>query len=881
MLRLTLLGLTLLLHAPLVLAAPRRTIESYALLATEGLRGRALTIESGDVGVNLGRLVVSGGITAPGSQLVANSVRLGGSTTCAGVYGDTVRGASAGCAAAGSDGPALFDDPGDACGLPKVLPACAEGTKLVVGAGATRTLPAGVYGDLMMSGATPATLDLIGGRYVFCSLRAVRNAQIRVHAPSEIVVLGNVVLDRTSALGAAPDVVLAPGDIRVVTTAKTVKVARGATVTGRLCAPASRLTLRGATLHGSAIGRRVRAAASTLAAPYVEDREPCAQRSRLRNVYFGDLHVHTTLSFDAYAFDVRTTPDQAYAFAKGAAVQLPPLDPMGVGTQTLQIDRPLDFVALTDHSEFLGEVQLCSTPGSPIYDATPCQTYRMGGNTGTTAFGIRLAANPPARIAECGPGSSVCLGEAATVWDQVQQAAADAYDRTGTCGFTSFVGYEYTASLLVSTLHRNVIFRSDHVPFPTTVFEQPTRQGLWNELRNTCVDAGIGCDALVIPHNSNESNGKMFMLEYPGAMTPDDEAAQARLRGSMEPLLEVYQHKGSSECFNGLSGIVGAADEQCEFERRFAGAFTDCGDGVGAGGTITVGCVSRRDYLRGILLEGLLENGRIGANPYRLGVVGSTDTHNGTPGAVGEATFIGNRGTDDGTPAARLGEGQFYIGGWRFSPGGLTAVWAEENTRPAIFDALRRREVYGTSGPRIAVRTFGGFGLDPGLCSDPDMIEKAYAQATPMGGFLALPAGGGAPSFLVSALKDPGTAQRPGTPLQRVQIVKLWLESGVRHEQVYDVAGSDTGATVDDATCVESGTGYDSLCGVWIDPDFDPNERAAYYVRVLENPSCRWSTMQCNPLAPALRPPSCSDPLVPRTVQERAWTSPIWYEPTL
>jgi hypothetical protein len=553
---------------------------------------------------------------------------------------------------------------------------------------------------------------------------------------------------------------------------------------------------------------------------------------------------------------------------------------MGVGTQTVQIDRPLDFTALTDHSEFLGEVELCTTPGSITYDSTLCQNYRIGGNQGTTYMGILLALPNPTHPAEvCGAANEYCLPTASEVWSRVQEAADDAYDRTTACSFTSFVGYEYTASQNVSTLHRNVIFRSDQVPFPTTVFEQETRQGLWSELKNTCIDAGIGCDVLVIPHNSNESNGKMFQVEYPGAATLDDERAQARFRNSMEPLLEVYQHKAAGECLTGISGIVGAPDEQCAFEQRYVDPpFLDCGDGVGTFGTITSGCTSRRDYLRGILLEGMLEDVRIGANPFRTGVIASTDTHNGTPGAVAEDGWIGHRGTDDGLLADRIGEGQFYRGGWRFSAGGLAAVWAEENSRPAIFDALRRRETYGTSGPRMAVRFFGGTGLIADLCTDPQMVEKAYAAAVPMGGILG---GTTAPTFLLSAMKDPGTMSAPGTQLQVAQIVKVWLEGGTRHEQVFDVAGdAANGATVDDATCAQSGPGADALCAVWTDPDFDPAEHAAYYARVLENPSCRWTARQCNALAPMDQPPSCTNPVVPRTIQERAWTSPIWYEPS-
>jgi hypothetical protein len=284
--------------------------------------------------------------------------------------------------------------------------------------------------------------------------------------------------------------------------------------------------------------------------------------------------------------------------------------------------------------------------------------------------------------------------------------------------------------------------------------------------------------------------------------------------------------------------------------------------------------------VRGALLEGLEEEDRIGVNPLRLGLVAGTDTHNGTPGAVAEDAWIGHRGTDDGTPPTRLGEGQFYLGGWRFSPGGLVGVWAEENSRPAIFDAMRRRETFATSGPRISVRLFGGFGLSASMCANPSLVEDAYANGVPMGGLLGPPAAAVAPSFVVTALRDPGTATRPGTPLQRIQIVKGWIEGGVARQQVYDVAGNPAnGATVDDTTCEQSGSGDDSLCSVWTDPDFARDQHAFYYARVLENPSCRWFAYGCNALAPEDRPPSCSDPNVPRTIQERAWTSPIWYEP--
>lgn len=858
-------------------ATARRRADAYALVSADTMRLQSMRVAGGDVAVGAGRLTISGGLDAAGRQLVAPVVRISGSATCAAVLGGDVQGAIGTCPPDGAAPTDLVAGLADACELPGTAVACDPARPVLVQQGATRTLAPGRFGDLVVRGAG-STLALTPGRYVVCDLKALRGTTVRALGPVEIVVAGRMTVN--GVVGPTPGVALTANDVRIQLRGPKARLRRGADVTARLCAPAARVTLAQATLRGSVVAQRVTAARATVEAPYAEDRAACSQRSRLRNAYFGDLHVHTALSFDAQAFDVRTLPADAYRFAQGEPVSLPPLDAMGNGTQTIAIDRPLDFAAVTDHSEFLGEVDLCTTPGSPVYDSASCQAYRVGGNDGTTYFGVRVALTPPSRLPDvCGPDNALCLAEGASVWDGIQQAADDAYDRSDACAFTSFVGYEYTGSRAVSTLHRNVIFRNDRVPYPTSVFEAPTANELWTQLAATCQGGGAGCDALVVPHNANESNGKMFLLEYPGAAGLEDERTQAALRGSMEPLFEVYQHKGSSECFNGIGGIVGAADEQCEFEKRRYDAAPDCGDGTGFGGTITTGCLSRRDFLRGALLEGMREQQRIGVNPLRLGVIASTDTHNGTPGAVSEDGYLGHRGTDDGTPAALLGDGQFYPGGWRFSPGGLVGVWAEENSRPALFDALRRRETFGTSGPRIAVRLFGGWDLPAGSCSDPQMLDVAYAEGVPMGGTLG--AGpGSAPRFLVSALADAGTPAQPGLPLQRIQIVKGWIAGGQSHQQVYDVAGDpDNGAGVDPVTCATSGTGFSSLCTVWTDPDFDPSEAAFYYARVLENPRCRWHTVGCNALPPAERPASCSDPAVPRTVQERAWTSPVWYEP--
>ncbi|MBI4516010.1 MAG: DUF3604 domain-containing protein [Deltaproteobacteria bacterium] len=640
--------------------------------------------------------------------------------------------------------------------------------------------------------------------------------------------------------------------------------------------------VRGAMVLGLVVAAGCGGTVPREAPPEIDQREPCAQSSPLRNAYFGDLHVHTTYSFDAHAFELRVSPEQSYQFAKGDPVALPPLDAAGNGTRSVRLERPLDFAAVTDHSEFLGEVEACITPGSAAYDTQTCQNYRGDAIEGTRTFGLLLTQKPQRFPNICGADGQVCHELAGQVWRRIQAAAEAAYDRTSRCGFTSFVAYEYSAATGISTRHRNVIFRNQRVPFPISYMEQPKAQGLWRELQTNCLDAGTGCDVLAIPHNSNESNGHMFLVEYPGAATVEEERTAAEFRAAIEPLVEVYQHKGDSECSRELSGITGAPDELCAFEKTKAVAeFGDCGEQPGSFGGAVTGCVHRLDFVRNVLLAGLQEHVRLGVNPYQLGFIASTDTHNGTPGDVEENSFAGHRGTDDDTPEKQLGDGLLTRGGKIFSPGGLAAVWAEENSRAAIFEALRRREVFGTSGPRISARFFGGWGLPADLCDDAELVKRAYELGVTMGATLpARPPAGAAPSFVVAALGDPGIGSQPGTALQRIQIVKGWLAGGQAHEQVFEVAGdANNGASVDEATCTPSGSGAQSLCSVWTDPGFDPSQHAFYYARVLENPSCRWSTFICNRLPPVERPPACTDPAIPKTIQERAWTSPIWYQP--
>ena len=359
----------------------------------------------------------------------------------------------------------------------------------------------------------------------------------------------------------------------------------------------------------------------------------------------------------------------------------------------------------------------------------------------------------------------------------------------------------------------------------------------------------------------------------------------------VEPVIEIMQHKGDSECRPQMHGVLAAPDELCGFEkfedgvmRREEDAAEDgsdaaCGEGWLADWTPHLGpdCLSPRSYVRYALTEGLREAARIGVNPFQLGLMASTDTHNALAGGVDERSYPGHLGVVDDTVAERVTHSRASRGNTANGPGGLVGVWAEENSRDSLFDAMRRREVFGTSGPRMTVRFFAG-GLPSGLCEDPEAIRRAYASGVPMGGELAR--GGEAPSFLVMAQRDPGTPAAPGGLLQRAQIVKGWVDDeGALRQQVFDVAGGDRGADVDLATCRPRGSGFDRLCGQWRDPDFDASRAAVYYVRVLENPSCRYSHWQCIDLPESQRPPECAASTAPKTIQERAWTSPIWYDP--
>ncbi len=614
---------------------------------------------------------------------------------------------------------------------------------------------------------------------------------------------------------------------------------------------------------------------------YSEEREACTDRDPLRKPLFGELHSHTSLSFDAWTYDVRTKPADAYRFARGEAIDLPPLDADGKPTFSVRLARPLDFAAVTDHAEYLGETSLCTTPGSPAYDTVTCVNYRP---PQASVLGLGVGSDPPFRADFCGPDGSACADAAAPVWRLIQDAAEGAYDRTSACRFTTFVAYEYSLSPNATNLHRNVIFRNAKaLPSPVTVYDAPRPELLWKRLRAECADAKSGCDVISIPHNSNQSNGRMFFVEYPGASAEDEERAQAKRRSEIEPLLEIFQHKGDSECTRGLASVAGPPDELCDFEKIQAAPLTDCGPtGFGNGGVAGFGCTSWRDFARGIVQAGLGEERRIGANPFKLGFIASTDTHNGTPGNTEERGFPGHLGMSDRLPQDQIAGQALAVRPLIANPGGLVAVWAEENSRDAIFDALKRREVFGTSGPRIVARAFSGWDLPADLCARSDMVAQGYARGAPMGADLPpRPSGASAPKIIVSAMRDPGTADLPSAPLERIQIIKLWIDaSGTPREHVFDIAGEQVQAPVDPSTCELTGEGADTLCAVWSDPAFDPSLHASYYARVLEVPTCRWSTHVCNSLTSEERAALGCDALaVPSTIQERAWTSPMWYTP--
>ena len=589
-----------------------------------------------------------------------------------------------------------------------------------------------------------------------------------------------------------------------------------------------------------------------------------------KNAYFGDLHVHTKNSFDAYITGTRTTADDAYRFAKGETID------NGAGTAIKISGPPLDFYGVTDHGEYMGVVAAMDprTSKDPL-----AQT-----DTAKSIFGLWGGSHDDRMNAFLAVGTTIVTGEEIEdIYDRefIDSAwafnvnAAEKHYEPGK--FTTFSGYEYTQMNIIgavednlgaTNLHRNVIFK-DRAPerlFSTLDSTNPEDLWAWMNARR-----GEGMDVISIPHNSNGSNGQMF------AMTTTDgselTAAYAVNRMNNEPIVEMTQIKGTSE----THPLLSPEDEFADHELY----------------DILVGMPNEAEkvpgsFVRQSLARGLMFEKEIGANPYAFGFIGSSDTHVSAPslseeehfGKFSHDTDLNQRGSIPPEGAKEWGDDQAYgglafIASAQYGASGLAAVWAEANTREHIFDAMRRKETFATSGPRLKVRFFAG-DYDAEILSSPDMLETAYAQGVPMGADVG--ARETSPTFIAWGMQDP-----EGTPLQRMQIIKVWYDGG-EQEAIYDIscAGGaspdpainrcpDNGASVDLATCATNDeTGVSELKAAWTDPNFAPNQRAAYYVRVLENPKCRWSTWD------AIRNGTPPNPEMKSTVQDRAWSSAIW-----
>lgn len=586
----------------------------------------------------------------------------------------------------------------------------------------------------------------------------------------------------------------------------------------------------------------------------------------MRRPLFGDLHVHTALSFDANSLGVRNRPADAYRFARGEEIGLQPYSTDGEPRRTARLERPLDFAAVTDHAELLGELHICRTAGADGHDSLLCRIQRRWPLLAYILVSSRmLNTDTPLRYSFCGDSGQLCRLAAAGPWQVIRDAAEAAYDRTDACAFTSLVGYEWSGGPGGNMTHRNVIFADERAPdLPVSYVDEQTPEGLWRALEDACVHSG--CRFLTIPHNSNLSNGMLFRSET-------GTAEEARRWQQMEPLIEIIQHKGDSEC------RAGEADEYCSFEKLpfsrmeeqpFRMNWREPAVGLA--------------FAREILGEGLVREAKVGVNPFRLGMIGSTDTHLAAAGLADERRYPGHgAGGDTSAVEIPVVPDSLY-----FNPGGLAVVWAEENSRESIWQALVRREAYSTSGPRIVVRFFAGFGYADGMCASDDLAADGYAGGVPMGGELdAKDAAGRPPVFVVSALQDAGTAGSPGAPLDRLQVVKVWLEDGQVREKVFDVAETDSpvaAGALDTTTCELPQSGSAALCGQWRDDEWDPAKSALYYARVIERPTCRWTGHLCADAKVDCSKPErvpgdfdfCCRGDIAKVVHERAVTSPIW-----
>ena len=572
-----------------------------------------------------------------------------------------------------------------------------------------------------------------------------------------------------------------------------------------------------------------------------------------RNVFWGDLHIHSSHSYDAYTMGVRAMPEDVYKFTRGDTIR----HALGY---PIRASRPLDFAAVTDHAEFLGMARaLDETDG--VEQESLESVVRTGNPLRITwNFFSQVAGDMATPERRRGRFQDADTAASLGAWQEIIDTA-ERFNEPGR--FTTFIGYEWTSMPDEENLHRNVIYRGSKVPsFPFSSLDSENPEDLWRALE---LQREAGMEAFAIPHNGNVSNGRMYQASMYDGSAMDER--YAKLRNRNEPISEILQVKGSSE----THPVLSTDDEFAGFE-IYDTLLSASGEDSKPKGS----------YARDALRTGLEMSDRHGFNPFRFGVIGSSDSHNASS-SVEEDAYHGKLPMLDGSAGIRLGKTlllpESVRRGATWSAAGLAAVWAEENTRASLFDAMRRRETYATSGPRITLRFFGGAELQESMLEAADLEKQAYAAGVPMGG--ELPPSRKAPRFLVTALKDP-----QGANLDRIQIIKGWVdEEGRSHEKIFDVAASDgrkpdprtgrmpdVGNTVDvSSASYENTIGAAALTAFWEDPEFDPSREAFWYARVLEIPTPRWSTYDARVLG--VEAPQ------PAWLRERAISSAIWAAP--